>query len=44
MEHLISLQEIQQHNKINDAWIVIDGKVLTVQFVVYPLFRKVPKF
>lgn len=31
MERLISWREIQRHNKADDAWIVIDGKVLTIQ-------------
>ena len=27
MERVISLPEVQQHNKFDDAWIIIDGKV-----------------
>ena len=26
-ERLLSLQEVQRHDKVDDAWIVIDGKV-----------------
>ena len=32
MHRLVSLQEIQKHNKVDDAWIVIDGKVTSLQF------------
>ena len=32
-DRLISLQEVQRHNKVDDAWIVIDGKVFTLLFL-----------
>ena len=31
MEPSISLQELQKHNKVDDAWIVISGKVLLLK-------------
>ncbi|KAL9953373.1 hypothetical protein ACROYT_G040782 [Oculina patagonica] len=31
---LFSLQEVQRHNKVDDAWIVIDGKVYDVSSYV----------
>lgn len=34
MERFISLQEIKQHDKIDDAWIIIDGKVYDVSSYV----------
>lgn len=30
MDRLISLQEVQKHDRIDDAWIIIDGKVYDV--------------
>lgn len=29
MDRMVSLKEIQKHNKVDNAWIVIDGKVKT---------------
>lgn len=47
MERLISWREIQRHNKADDAWIVIDGKVLTIQLisnvVAFSVIRRVTK-
>lgn len=30
MDRMVSLKEIQKHNKVDNAWIVIDGKVYNV--------------
>lgn len=34
METSISLQELQKHNKVDDAWIVISGKVLLLKVLL----------
>ena len=34
MEPSISLQELQKHNKVDDAWIVISGKVLLLKVLL----------
>ena len=34
MEPSISLQELQKHNKVDDAWIVISGKVLLLMVLL----------
>ena len=47
MERLISWREIQRHNKADDAWIVIDGKVWNLQLIssvmVFPVILSVTK-
>ena len=34
MEPSISLQELQKHNNVDDAWIVISGKVLLLKVLL----------
>ena len=34
MEPSISLQELQRHNNVDDAWIVISGKVLLLKVLL----------